>query len=113
VEILHAEAGIAEARSLMRERLEGEATAAPGCPGRAGAVTEADSEEAPGCPVHAGAVPAEGGHHHAQGEHPAGAARAAVNRTDYDHGLNEGSAPMVDMLGRRMTTAEAASLGST
>jgi hypothetical protein len=114
VEILHAEAGIAEARSLMRERLEGEATAAPGCPVGAGAgvTAMAATQEAPGCPVHVGAAPAEGGHHHAHGEHPAGAPRVAGARTDYDHGLNEVSAPMVDMLGRRMTTAEAASLGS-
>jgi hypothetical protein len=107
VEILHAEAGIAEARSLMRERLEGEATTAPGCPVGAGA--RAAAPAAPGCPVHAGAAPVEGGHHHSQAEDPDRAARA---HTDYDHGLNEVSAPMVDMLGRRMTSAEAASLGS-
>jgi hypothetical protein len=112
VEILHAEAGIAEARSLMRERLESEGTAAPGCPVGAGVTAMAATPEASGCPVHVGAAPAEGGHHHAHGEHPAGAAPAGGTRTDYDHGLNEVSAPMVDMLGRRMTIAEAASLGS-
>ena len=32
-------------------------------------------------------------------------------RTDYDHGLNEVSAPVVEMLGRRLTSAEAAGLG--
>ena len=111
VEILHAEAGIAEARSLMRERLEGEATAAPGCPVGAGAAATAATQEAPGCPVHAGAAPAGGTHHHGHGEPIAGAAAAGGARTDYDHGLNELSAPMVEMLGRRMTTAEAASLG--
>jgi predicted Zn-ribbon and HTH transcriptional regulator len=111
VEILHAEAGIAEARSLMRERLEGEATAAPGCPVGAGAPVAAAAQEASGCPVHAGAAPAGGSHHHGHGESPAGAAPAGGARTDYEHGLNELSAPMVEMLGRRMTTAEAASLG--
>jgi len=111
VEILHAEAGIAEARSLMRERLEGEATAAPGCPVGAGAPVAAAAQEASGCPVHAGAAPAGGSHHHGHGESPAGAAPTGGARTDYEHGLNELSAPMVEMLGRRMTTAEAASLG--
>jgi hypothetical protein len=72
----------------------------------------AATQEAPGCPVHGGAAPAEGGHHHAHGEQPAGAPREPGARTDYDHGLNELSAPMVDMLGRRMTSAEAVSLGS-
>ena len=111
VEILHAEAGIAEARSLMRERLEVEATAAPGCPVGAGAPVAAAAQEASGCPVHAGPAPAGGSHHHGHGESPAGAAPAGGARTDYEHGLNELSAPMVEMLGRRMTTAEAASLG--
>ena len=115
VEILHAEAGIAEARALMRERLEVDATAAPGCPVGAGAATSpgATAPDAPGCPVHAGSASAEGGHHHhTASSHPGGEVPAAGARTDYDHGLNELSAPMVDMLGRRMTIAEAAGLGS-
>jgi predicted Zn-ribbon and HTH transcriptional regulator len=92
VEILHAEAGIAEARSRMRERLDGEAApAGEACP--AGAPVAA---AAPGCPVHvAGGPAAEGdGHSH----------------TDYGHGLNEVSAPVVEMLGRRLTSAEAVAL---
>jgi hypothetical protein len=109
VEILHAEAGIAEARARMRERLEDgpAAVAGGGCPVDAtagGAIAPAAS----GCPVHAGAE-SPPAHHHAQRvAHAAGEESA---RTDYDHGLNEVSAPVVEMLGRRLTSAEAAGLG--
>ena len=113
VEILHAEAGIAEARARMRDRLEGEETAAAstgGCP--AGATPGGTGAQAPAvCPVHAGAEPADGHHHHGARGAQGGPAGEESARTDYDHGLNEVSAPVVDMLGRRLTTAEAAGLG--
>ena len=112
VEILHVEAGIAEARARMRDRLEGDATApaGEGCP--AGATLDGTAARpAPGCPVHPGAEPASGHHHTVRDGHGAPALEESA-RTDYDHGLNEVSAPVVDMLGRRLTIAEAASLGS-
>jgi hypothetical protein len=107
VEILHAEAGIAEARARMQERLEDDTSpaAGSGCPVDAvpGGVT---APAASGCPVHAGAEPPPPHHHGAA--HGVGEEHA---RTDYDHGLNEVSAPVVEMLGRRLTSAEAAGLG--
>ncbi len=45
------------------------------------------------CPAHGGSVAAGDG-----------------SRTDYVHGLNEVSAPVVDSLGRRLTAAEARAL---
>ncbi len=94
VELLHAEAGIAEARSRMQSTLEAGTepdVGGTGCPvGGGGAAAPS------GCPVHGGA-PAEG---------------TAAPRTDYAHGLNEVSAPVVDSLGRRMTRAESAALGA-
>jgi len=102
IEILHAEAGIAEARSQMRDRLDGDAGPAeePGCP-----VGAAPAAPAPVCPVHARDGTAPDGDGAENGD-------TVPARTDYDHGLNEVSAPMVDMLGRRLTTAEAQGLGS-
>ncbi len=85
VEVLHAEAGIAEARSRMRDLLE--AGEAAGCP--AGAPAEPPAA----CPAHRRSVAAGDG-----------------SRTDYAHGLNEVSAPVVDSLGRRLTAAEARAL---
>jgi nucleotide-binding universal stress UspA family protein/rubrerythrin len=89
VQVLHAEAGIAEARSRMRERL-GEGKAGDGCP-----AAGAPSETAAGCPVHRG------------GGDISGTEAAGNGRTDYGHGLNEVSAAVVDGLGRRLTAAEA------
>jgi nucleotide-binding universal stress UspA family protein/rubrerythrin len=92
VEMLHAEAGIAEARSRMRDLLEaGEGGACP-----AGEVAGA----APRCPVHGGAAG------------PAQAAEGPALRTGYEHGLNEVSAPVVEMLGRRLTARDAARLAT-
>jgi hypothetical protein len=108
VEILHAEAGIAEARARMRERLDGDASGAAGEGSPAG---ETAGAATPGCPVHAGSGPGEGAHPGAANPHRGGSPKAPHGKTDYDRGLNEVSAPMVDMLGRRLTSAEAVSLG--
>jgi nucleotide-binding universal stress UspA family protein/predicted Zn-ribbon and HTH transcriptional regulator len=113
VEILHVEAGIAEARARMRERLDVDAAlaAGDGCP--VGATRDVTaSPAAAGCPVHAGAEPADGHHHALRGGGAAPGEESENARTDYDHGLNEVSAPLVEMVGRRLTSAEAADLGS-
>jgi nucleotide-binding universal stress UspA family protein len=102
VEVLHAEAGIAEARARMHERLD-TAPGASGCP--AGAAVAAPTPGA-GCPVHLPTEPAIEG---AVGELD-GTVSGAADRTDYRHGLNEVSAPVVDSLGRRLTVAEARAL---
>jgi hypothetical protein len=81
VGVLHVEAGIAEARARMSSAAD-----ASGCP--AGAP---EQRVATGCPVHH--VPEPEGH-------------TAVNGAAHRGGaLNEITAPMVDDLGRRMTTA--------
>ena len=107
VQILHAEAGIAEARARMRERLEGEGASGEtsGCP--AAAAPSAPSA----CPVHRAApgMAAEPDAGAADGA-DSGAA-SPPTRTDYGHGLNEVTAPVVEMLGRRLTAAEAARIG--
>jgi nucleotide-binding universal stress UspA family protein len=94
VEVLHAEAGIAEARARMQARLA-DAEGPPGCP------VPTSGAAASGCPVHG---PKAAGGIRASTDAP-GAPPAA---TDYRHGLNEVSAPMVEMVGRRLTATDAA-----
>ena len=97
----------------MRERLDVDAAlaAGDGCP--VGATRDVTaSPAAAGCPVHAGAEPADGHHHALRGGGAAPGEELESARTDYDHGLNEVSAPLVEMVGRRLTSAEAADLGS-
>ncbi len=92
VEVLHAEAGIAEARTRMQARLA-DAPAAPACPVGSGGV------EASRCPVHGPG---------AELVAPNASQAAPAPATDYRHGLNEVSAPVVEMVGRRLTTPHAA-----
>ena len=92
VTILHAEAGIAEARARMR--------------------AEETQPAGGGCPVHATAPPAGSGCPvHANGDGGAEPEEDRSGHTDYGHGLNEVSAGVVDMLGRRQVGEEAGSTG--